>query len=357
MRKKINIILSILLPIQWIFIRWISNYPHQVETYYSEGIYPKIAIILQTIFGWIPFSLGDILYFFFGIWCVYMIYRLLKDKRRGIKTNLLRITSALSILYFAFHFLWAINYYRPPLYYNLGLEATYTTEELYTTTKKLIYNTNKLHNKLTISDSIISSPYSKKEIRNIAFIGYKNVSEKITPNIQPPQSIKNSLYSLPISYLGYGGYFNPFTGEAQINAKTPETLYAVIATHEQAHQLGYAAENEANFIGVIASIQNPETFMQYAGYSYGLRYCLNELSRRDKELYNELYKTVAPGTLAMYKSHYEFWKKYDTPIEDISKFVWDKFLKVSKQKDGITSYSYIVALLVNYDKHNPTFFE
>lgn len=356
MKYKTNLILSILLPIQWFLVRWISKYPHKIETYYSEGIYPKIANTLQIIFGRLPFSFGDIFYLTLGVFSIYLLYKCIKEWRVHFVKNMLKITALLSVVYFIFNLFWAINYYRPPLYQQMNLETNYTTEELYKTTQKLISHTNELHATMAFADSIVDSPHSKRELRKLASKGYKQIPEHIIPNIKAPESIKNSLFSLSLSYLGYGGYFNPFTGEAQVNAKVPKTLYAVIAAHEQAHQMGYAAENEANFLGVLASIQNPDKFVQFAGYSYGLRYCLNELARRDKDLYYSVHKTIRPGVLAMYSSHYEFWKQYDTVIESISKNIWDKFLKVSKQEDGITSYSYIVALLVNFDKTEPETF-
>ncbi len=33
-----------------------------VETYYTYGIYPSISSFLRILFGWIPISMGDILY-------------------------------------------------------------------------------------------------------------------------------------------------------------------------------------------------------------------------------------------------------------------------------------------------------
>lgn len=356
MKHKPLIILSALLPIQWILVRWISKYPHLVESYYSQGFYPKIASILQRTFGWIPFSLGDIFYFILGIWIIYLIYKLIKEWRIAILKNTLRLTATLSVLFFVFHLFWALNYYRLPLYRNMDMATTYSTEDLYKTTQKLIANTNALHTDLALADSLVISSYSKKEIRKMASQGYKQIPRSIIPNENIPNPVKNSLFSLSISYLGYGGYFNPFTGEAQVNAKTPKALYATIAAHEQAHQLGYAAENEANFLGVLASIQNSDAFIQYAGYTYGLRYCLNELARRDKELYKELHESIQPGVLALYKSHHAFWKQYDTIIESISKEIWDKALKASQQSEGVASYSYIVALLVSFDKSEPDFF-
>ena len=355
MKYKSLFILSVALPIQWFLVRWLSKYPHLVESHYSQGLYPKITSILQGVFGWIPFPIGDIFYFILGIWIIYLLYKLIKEWRTAILKNALRITATLSVIYFVFHLLWALNYYRLPLYQNMDIATTYSTEDLYKTTQKLIANTNALHTDLAFADSLVVSSYSKKELRAMASQGYKQIPRTIIPNENLPNLVKNSLFSLSISYLGYGGYYNPFTGEAQVNAKTPEALYTVIAAHEQAHQLGYAAENEANFLGVLASIQNSDSFIQYAGYTYGLRYCLNELGRRDKDLYKELHESILPGVLALYKHHHEFWKQYDTVIETVSKEVWDKILKISKQSDGVASYSYIVALLVNFDKSEPNF--
>lgn len=356
MKDKVNIILSALLPLQYLLIRWISNYTEWIETYYSQGFYLKIAKALQGLFGWLPFSIGDIFYFTIGIWFLYLLYKLIKEKRPNFLKNALRITATLSIFYFLFNLFWALNYYRVPLYQKMEIETSYSTEDLYNTTQKLVANTNALHTDLAFADSLVVSPHTKKNIRAIASQGYERIPTNILSTNKIPSIAKNSLFSLTLSYMGYGGYFNPFTGEAQVNSKTPKALYAVTVAHEHAHQLGIAAENEANFIGVLASLKNHDKFIQYAGYSYALRYCLNELGRRDKELYKEVYEGIHPGVLAMYKNHHEFWRKYDTVIERVSKEIWDKMLKANKQKDGISSYSYIVALLVNFDKAQPDFF-
>ena len=44
----------------------------------------------------------------------------------------------------------------------------------------------------------------------------------------------------------------------------------------------------------------------------------------------------------------DFWKSYENPFETISKTVWDRFLKVNNQTNGIKSYNYMVGLIVNY---------
>ena len=49
----------------------------------------------------------------------------------------------------------------------------------------------------------------------------------------------------------------------------------------------------------------------------------------------------------------DFWESYNNPFEDLSKAFWDNFLKANNQEKGIMSYSYMVALAVNYFEKNP----
>ena len=125
-------------------------------------------------------------------------------------------------------------------------------------------------------------------------------------------------------------------------------MFPVVSCHEQAHQLGYAAENEANFIAVLATINNDDLFINYSGYIFALRYCLYEIARRDIDIYKEMLSTVHPGILKSYKEMQDFWRSYENPFENISKTVWDRFLKVNNQTNGIKSYNYMVGLIVNY---------
>ncbi|MDX1604214.1 MAG: DUF3810 domain-containing protein, partial [Salinimicrobium sediminis] len=62
MNKKAALILALFLPVQLILIRILSGYPHFVEQWYSNGIYPFTSALLRRGLGLLPFSLGDILY-------------------------------------------------------------------------------------------------------------------------------------------------------------------------------------------------------------------------------------------------------------------------------------------------------
>jgi hypothetical protein len=183
--------------------------------------------------------------------------------------------------------------------------------------------------------------------------GYQNL-EKEYPNLHySPKSIKKSLWSLGLTYMGYSGYFNPLTGESQVNAKIKTYKFPVVSSHEQAHQIGYAAENEANFIATLATLHNDDPYIQYTGYIFALRYCVNEIARRDMKAYEDILPTINYGILESYREMREFWSAYQNPFEVISKTFWDQFLKANNQSKGIMSYSYMVALVVNYFEDRP----
>jgi hypothetical protein len=349
MQKRTKLILAVLLPIQIVVLQILKHFPVFIETYYSKGLFPFLSKMSRYLFGWIPFSVGDVFYFLILILTVRWLYK----NRRRIRTNfkgfILDIAATLSIVYFVFNLLWGFNYYRVPLHQSLDLKTEYTVEQLVSTTKRLIHKSNEIHRQLGYPDSVkIDLPYTQKEIFKSSVNGYQNL-EKIYPNLAySPISLKKSGWSLGLTYMGYSGYYNPFSGEAQVNNKIKTYKFPVVSCHELAHQLGYAAENEANFIASLATINNDDPYIQYTGYIFTLRYCVNEIARRDLDTYHELLKTINPGILASYKEMRDFWESYQNPFEIISKAFWNQFLKANNQSKGIMSYSYMVALVVNY---------
>ena len=93
----------IFLGIQILSISILKNYPLFVEQFYSNGLYVFLSKIMRYVFGWLPFSVGDLLYTLGGI---YIIRWLIINRKRIIKDTinwLLDIGATLSIAYFAFH--------------------------------------------------------------------------------------------------------------------------------------------------------------------------------------------------------------------------------------------------------------
>ncbi|OIQ17240.1 MAG: amino acid permease [Flavobacterium sp. MedPE-SWcel] len=349
MKKKI--ILCLLLLLQIVIVNTLSLFPEFVEQYYSNGIYPYMVKVSRILFGLFGFSIGDIIYGIVIILIIRWVWKKRKTWRREYKSNLLTIGSFFSVFYFLFYALWAVNYHRVPLNEKMGFEKKYTPEELISFTKELIKKTNKLHLQIINNDSLkIVNPYTVSKIYNKAPNGYKNLSQQYSYFTFNNESLKSSLISTPLSYMGFGGYLNPFTNEAQVNSNLPKYNLPTTSCHEMSHQLGYASESEANFIGYMASINNDDIYFQYSGYSFALKYCLRNIKNFDEEKMEELLLLVNKGIVLNYEESNRFRDEHRSFIETFFKYFYDNYLKLNHQKDGLKTYSKFVGLLVNYYK-------
>ena len=61
-----------------ILIKLSSLYSAFIEQYYSNGLYPIISKVQRFLFGWMPFSLGDLIYAFFILVVLVKTVQLLK---------------------------------------------------------------------------------------------------------------------------------------------------------------------------------------------------------------------------------------------------------------------------------------
>ncbi len=244
-----------------------------------------------------------------------------------------------------------MNYYRQPLFEKMKIERDYTDADLLDFTKKIIAKTNEIQFLITKNDSLkVVFPYSQEKVFEMNLNGYKTLSNQYPFFEYQNPSIKKSLFSLPLTYMGFGGYLNPLTNEAQVNYLLPMYNSPTTSCHEMAHQMGFASESECNFIGFLASVKNENLYFQYSGYSYALRYCLSNWYARDEKVFEQLLKTVHPGILKNYQESEDFWKQYDTFIDKGFHAFYDNFLKMNQQKDGMEGYSKFVNLMVNYYK-------
>lgn len=344
-------ILPLFLLIQIVVIKVLAFFPEAVELLYSNGLYVSLSKTERLFFGWIPFSAGDILYAMLIIYLLISIWKSRKTWKTQWKYNLLKVLSGFSIFYFIFHLLWGFNYYRVPLFEKMSIKREYSNEDLFGFTEKMIAKTNEVQFAITHNkNQKVSNPYSHDSIFKMTQNGYDNLAKEYEFFRYTVPSRKKSLFSLPLTYMGFGGYLNPFTNESQVNDKLPMYGFPNVICHEMAHQIGYASESECNFIGFMACIKNDDLYFQYAAYSNALRYCLENVIMKDEEKFKQFKTTLNPGIIKNYKESELFWEEYDTFIDKGFHAFYDQFLKANQQKDGLESYSKFVDLLINYYK-------
>ncbi len=328
--------------------------PSLINTYYTNGIYNIFILVFTPITNLFPFSVGDFLYACIVIYLIKKIVVLFRTEKKYItrfkKLSIFIINSFL-IFYLSFSVLWGLNNYKTPLNAELNLKMGYEQSELVHLVNRIVNETNKMQLQLS-NDSLqpVVLNKTREDILNDTPSGIIALQEQTQWFTYKNETVKASLFSLPLTYMGFSGYLNPFTLEAQINNKVPLLTLIVTSSHEMAHQLGYAKESEANFIGFLASKKQANLAYQYAANIYALRYCINALSNEESEIVlEEILATLHPGVYYNLIENKVFWDNYKTITDSIFQFFYNNFLKINNQKEGLQSYNRFVDLLLQYD--------
>ncbi|MDP3466859.1 MAG: DUF3810 domain-containing protein [Daejeonella sp.] len=349
---KLKLISSLLLLSLIILIFQQKSQPELVEKYYSNWIYPQIRSGLQFIFNPIPFSLGDLLYLLLSIAIIISIFKFLKlfffQKRRldGAIIGLNMIIS-LELLILVFYLFWGLNYFRLSAVERLKLTGPeYSNEELYKVTTILIDSANSIRSKINPEQW----PQTEHELYNASAIAIKNLPPPYNAAVYPIPKTKNSLLSPLLDYFGTAGYFNPFTGEAQINSGMPIYLKPFVACHEAAHSMGYGAEDEANFIGFISASGSDNPMLRYSAYYLAAQEFMFETGRLDTLVFQTLKSRISESFLADLNNERAYWEEYRGMTRKFSNIFYDNYLKANKQPDGMKSYNRMIILTMAYYK-------
>ncbi|MBX7186448.1 MAG: DUF3810 domain-containing protein [Vicinamibacteria bacterium] len=157
---------------------------------------------------------------------------------------------------------------------------------------------------------------------------------------------KPSRVSFALSRLLISGFYFPWSGEAQINAEMPRTLWPRVSGHEKAHQRGFARENEATLIGMITCLSSHDPTVFYGG-ALGLFVGLDrELARVDKEARRRIWAELPPRVVSHLEAEAAFWKKHEGAAGKVSERVNDTYLKAQGVKSGIGSYAETTRLIL-----------
>ncbi|NCD68686.1 DUF3810 domain-containing protein [Mucilaginibacter agri] len=319
--------------------------PHFVDWFYSRGLYRVICVVLHLLVGWMPFSFGDLLYIGVIGYLIYAAFYLLKlllarrFKRMGF--YFLQLIIGFQIAIIAFYLGWGLNYFRPSAAERLNLQDTsYTLNDVKAVTRMLVDSVNETRNALTAADLQQKNRLIYKSAVNAidTLSGTSPQFKTFMPGVKP------SLISPLLNYLSTSGYYNPFTGEAQINWQMPIFDRPFTACHEISHQMGFGREDEANFVGYLAGIHSNDRLLKYSAYYEGATEFLHYLYRRDTTAHHQLKALLNASVKQDLKTDSAYWEGYAGQIGLISGRFYDNFLKANNQPAGLRTYNRMIRL-------------
>lgn len=337
-------------------IKLIALFPFAVENWYSNGVYPYLSYLFRFVTSWLPFSVGDLLYGGFVLFLLVRIFRWLLFKRTSVlqwtfwKEVLAGLLFSSLLIYVSFNIFWGLNYNRKGVSAQFGFsDTTIKSNEILQTVSLLQSRVNHYY-PLALKErtALKNQELIFKEASSL----YDTLSQ-IHPFLRYAKpSVKPSLFGNLGNYIGYTGYYNPFSGEAQVNTTVPPFVLPYTTCHEIAHQLGYAKEQEANFIGFLAAKSSKKASFQYAVYFELYLYARPYLYREDSSSLKKLDSLLLPGVKKDVRELKQFYLKFKTPVEDWMDAFYEQYLKANEQPDGHKSYGKVMVWLVEYLRKN-----
>ncbi len=302
----------------------------------------------QILFSWLPFSMGDLIYIALGAALLYSFIALCRKKSRN--TSLLRILITVNVFYFIYQIFWGMLYFQTPIIKKLSSQNAPEINKA----KKLALQ---YLEKCKVTRTLVH------EDHNGIFVvtNLKAVQKEILfQQTQLPQyisdkkgtkvlSIKPSLFRKVMNFTGILGYYNPFTAEAQYNAELPHTFIPFTTAHESSHQLGFAREQEANFIGYLMGIHSSNMDLRYSTEYFTLKSLLRFIVEEDPEFVKSVIQNYSPGMKRDRAYEKSFIFRHQGWLDALFGFTNNLFLK-SNQQEGSVTYSYFIDLLLNYEK-------
>ena len=339
-----------------ILIKLFSTKEHWVESGYTYGLYPVISRIMRIMLGWIPISIGDILYiaaFFFLVVKTWKLLKILARRKVAEYLSWILFRKYLKLvlwIYIIFNLSWGLNYHRAGIASQLGLNVqAYTVTDLADVTRALHQRLNEYaartdsarrlqlnNNDLLFRQAIDDYNLGK---HSYAFLDYE------APSIKP------SLFSPVGHYFGFSGYINPFTGEAQMNTAEPVFLKPFVINHEIAHQLGYGKENEASFVSFLVSKASSNIDFRYSLYYELFFNALYECRRNGDTITSKaLLPSLHARVIADKMEERSFRQRRKNVVQPYVTDFYSGYLKMNNQPKGMATYNEVIAWLIAYLK-------
>lgn len=346
---------GLLLPACIIGLMHVFAYPNTTwKLVYVHRVYPMWSMWLRALLGWIPFSVGDILYVVLGAGILRSLCQLFlgiirkQRKARLIATRVLRL---IVWMYALFLIQWGYNYHIHRVRRDFGIVIRpYSQADLVQLCDSLAARTNRFHKQVSGSDTAESHlmlPFDS--LRTEVLSSYLKAAKEYPELQYKMPSLKASMLGSWLNYAGVTGYYNPFTGEAQVNVSVPELTLPFSACHEVAHQIGFAPEQAANFIGYVVANRASNPWFKYSANSEVLLYALQKLSWENDSLARKLaHVLVSAGVLKDYQSEFAFYQQYTGSFQSGMNAFYDQYLKANEQQKGMESYDDVVSLLMAY---------
>jgi len=225
-----------------------------IERAYANGGYPVWQHLAHTVTALFPFSLGDIV-------VLSLVALVGLSLRRGLR-GLFDAFLVLLVAYAWFEAGWGWNYARAPIEVRLPTfdAAAVNARGVTLLRREAIAQVNAL---APLAHARMSVGFKRSQLRAAWLPVVRVLGDRWNPHVGAPKwTIARPFMALN----GTTGFINPLTLESQL---APDLLWFEVPfslAHEWSHVAAFAREDEANYIGLLACIRDPDPVARYSGW-------------------------------------------------------------------------------------------
>jgi hypothetical protein len=341
----------------------LSYWPAAVTTVYTPFIFKPVSNLLRLLFGGIRFPIGEFVYLLIIIWLIFSLLKWLYTKKGNFgnltfwKVQGVHCLNGLVALFIIFELLWGLNYQKkdPSQDFYLKVPLSYSESQMDSLSLSLIKSLNSTRAeignfspKMLEFDTIMAKNKAEfaKNSEKWRFLKYQN------------GSVKEAIFPSWGDYIGYTAFYHPITSEAIVRGDLPKLTMPFTMSHEIAHQLGYASEEQANFIAYVIGMESKLPLFKYSCalqlFTYAQYAHLSFIAKRgDFALYKQVVERnkqmLSPQVLADRKEIKQFFlQKQDLQIQGTTE-LYNQFLIWNKQAKGIDSYNDVLRWVLAYE--------
>ncbi len=332
-------------------------FPKFTEYIVSRGVFRIIAFPLEWLMSIFPFSITETVVVLsvpailtlLIIWIV----RIVKSESRTqtVEKGIRFVAWCLSLALLMFMVMHGGNYSRITVGELFSLPSrNYTAEHLYTVTSDLAKKATDAREKLPEDQNgctVLS--LEKNDFLLKADNCYDNLKQEYPFLKTGVWRVKSVALSHWWSYTGTTGVYCPWLAESNINTDVPMSDWGHTATHEIAHTMGFAKENECNFLGWLACSTSGLPDYEYSGHLAAFIYCSNALYKADRELWRKAAANCSEGVIRDINQGNDYWDSFrESEVLEASQNFNDSFIKANGVESGILSYNQMVELMLRY---------
>lgn len=333
--------------------------PHAADSFYNNVISP-LHVFLASFCDFFRCSIAEVLIGIVVIlilaYTAFVIIKMVRDKKviEFLIQLLVTYLMCFSLIYGGFCLLWGVYYAAEDMgVSNLcGITSEGVAhEDLIAVDEYFVALANE-YGEIVERDENNNYRMDKDKIFDYSLSLYDSVSVSFPGLLAKPHRAKEVKFSVVMSYMDFTGFFFPFTAEANINTDAPDCMTPSVIAHELAHQRGIAREDEANFVAVLACLEDGNPDYVYSASLMALVYLQNALYKSgDMDEWNRIYDSYSDKVLADLRQNSEYWKPFRASAAyKTTNKTYDAFLKSYDQEYGIETYGRCVDLIVEYYK-------